>query len=215
MQDKFIENKFTTIIFDLGGVIEKIDPTKVAQSFAKSGMSNAADLFSLLKQSSICSAFELGHISEKDFIQHLQTMCYPKTSDFFIEKAWCANQLGVSKNTMQTLDQLKNNGFKLFILSNTNPIHANKIEKSFYQTYQRNFKSLFDAVYYSFILHRRKPDSKTYQYVLNDAQLSAENCIYIDDLEKNLEPAKKLGVHCIHHQTNEEINTIPLLRCFL
>lgn len=215
MQDKFTENKFTTIIFDLGGVIEKINPAKVAKSFARLGINNAEDLFSLFRQSSICSAFELGNINKKDFIQHLQAMCQPKTSEFLIEKAWCANQLGVSNDTLQTLDQLKKNGFKLFILSNTNPIHAQKIEKGFLQTHQRSFQSLFDAVYYSFNIHLRKPDPKIYQYVLADAQLSAEKCIYIDDLETNLKPAKRLGLHCIHHQTNEEINTIHLLNTLL
>lgn len=202
---------YKAIIFDLGGVIEKIDPAAVAKAFKKLGIANAENFFSLFKQSNTCSAFELGNITENKFIDVLALMCKPKTPEQHIINAWCANQLGISQKTVTTLNSLKKKQLKLFLLSNTNSIHANTIEDVFFKTYKKKLNSLFHGIYYSFEMHLRKPDKAAYRYLLDHAQLSPEQCVYIDDLEANLEVPNKLGLRCIHHKTNDEISSVDFI----
>ncbi len=200
-----------SIIFDLGGVIEKISPQSVIQSFNNLGMQNPEQFFSLFRQSSTCSLFEAGKITKSDFVKHLKSICGPDVEESDIVSAWCANQIGMSQETLKTLEQLKKNGIKTYLLSNTNPIHASKVEETFFEAHKRDFRSLFNNIYYSFETHFRKPKYEAYQHVIQDSGLSADKCIFIDDLKANLIPAKHIGMHCIHHQTNTEINTISII----
>lgn len=206
---------YKTIIFDLGGVIEKIAPKSVAIAFEKLGMVNAENFFSLFKQSDICSAFELGNITEDHFIDSLASMCNPSTTKDLIKSAWCANQLGISKETIATLDTLRKQNFKLFLLSNTNSIHANMISDVFIKTHRNNLSAFFDGIYYSFKMHLRKPSEAAYRYLLEHEHLLPEECIYIDDLKDNLDAPNRLGLQCIHHAINDEISSINLIASLL
>lgn len=206
---------FQAIIFDLGGVIEKIDPPAVSEAFKKLGMDDAESFFGLFRQSTICSSLERGEILAEEFIRHLKTKCHRDVSSSQIETAWCTNQLGVSLQTFSTLEQLKKTGMRLFVLSNTNPIHAKKLESAFYAQYQKAIRSMFDTVYYSFEIHLRKPEKAAYQYLLKHAALVPEQCIYIDDLEINLEAPAALGMYSVLHSTNSEISTLPVIQGIL
>ncbi|MFI8391843.1 HAD-IA family hydrolase [Streptomyces sp. NPDC085540] len=53
--------------------------------------------------------------------------------------------------------------------------------------------------------HRiRKPDPEIYQLTLDQLQLSASACIFVDDDPNNLIPAQKLGMATVHATTAEE-----------
>ena len=52
----------------------------------------------------------------------------------------------------------------------------------------------FDGVYYSHLIRLRKPDRDIYEYVLADAELTASECVFFDDLEANIEAAKAVGI---------------------
>ncbi|HLB56392.1 MAG TPA: HAD family phosphatase [Coxiellaceae bacterium] len=196
------------IIFDLGGVIERINPKQVAQEFRALGMSDPSQFFSLYGQSDICSDFETGKIQESQFVDHLKTVCSPGISSETVIQAWCTNLCGVPAETITVLKTLRENGFRLFVLSNTNPIHAREIETRFNKVHDINFHSMFEKVYYSFEVGLRKPDDAIYQHVLNDAKLNPELCVYIDDLEVNLKSPERLGLRCVHHQTNASIDNL-------
>ena len=43
----------------------------------------------------------------------------------------------------------------------------------------------------------RKPDPNIYKYVLNDANLKAEETLFVDDLLVNVEGAKSVGINAI------------------
>ena len=51
--------------------------------------------------------------------------------------------------------------FRLFLLSNTNSIHINRINKLLYKNYNlKNLEPLFDKVYLSHQIGMRKPNGK-------------------------------------------------------
>jgi putative hydrolase of the HAD superfamily len=207
--------KFNTAIFDLGGVIEKINPNAVKLAFEKLGMDDAESFFTIFRQSEICSEFELGKVTEKEFIDYIKSKCKIKTSSEQIKTAWSTNQCGITKSTVKTVNSLKNKGLKLFVLSNTNQIHYQKIVDAFFKKHKQHINSLFNGIYCSYEMHLRKPGKEVFEYLISEENIIPSNSIYIDDLEANLFAPKELGFHCICHQTNKEIITIPLIKTLI
>ena len=60
--------------------------------------------------------------------------------------------------------------------------------------YER-FKSCFDQFYLSHEIHFRKPDASIYEFVLEQNQLKACDCFFVDDTKENTEAAAQLGIH--------------------
>lgn len=44
----------------------------------------------------------------------------------------------------------------------------------------------------------QKPDKRIYQILLRELGVKAKNCVFVDDLEENVEAARKLGIKGIH-----------------
>jgi glucose-1-phosphatase len=197
--------KCENIIFDLGGVIERIAPEKVIESFKAISMQRAESFFSLFRQSDICSKFETGEISITDFINYIRTNCTEPVDNASVIKAWCSNQLGVEKSTLSVLKELKKRGYHLFILSNTNAIHYGAILKSFNKHFDEDFEKFFDGIYLSYVISERKPSVNSYQKLVDDG-IPPLKSVYIDDLEVNLQVPKGMGFSTIFHETNKSIS---------
>ncbi len=61
----------------------------------------------------------------------------------------------------------------------------------------RNYKGHFDIVAISAKLHSVKDDSRIFQYVLDSMNVSAEECIFIDNTAKNLVVPVEMGMRTI------------------
>jgi epoxide hydrolase-like predicted phosphatase len=59
---------------------------------------------------------------------------------------------------------------------------------------------LFDAIVLSGELGTRKPDREIYVVALTRLGVSADRCVFVDDLGGNLKPAKALGMTTIRHE---------------
>ncbi|PIR04638.1 MAG: hypothetical protein COV57_03370 [Candidatus Liptonbacteria bacterium CG11_big_fil_rev_8_21_14_0_20_35_14] len=63
----------------------------------------------------------------------------------------------------------------------------------------------FDEVIISAEVGINKPDPKIYSLALDKIKSNPEESIFIDDLEKNLEPAKKLGIATILYENPKQL----------
>lgn len=61
------------------------------------------------------------------------------------------------------------------------------------------FSELFDGVVISGEEGMRKPSRRMYELGAERAGVPASQCVYVDDLPFNLEPARELGMVTIHH----------------
>ena len=71
------------------------------------------------------------------------------------------------------------------------------------------FNELFDKMYFSNEVHMIKNDPGFFQYALDDLKIKPQECVFIDDQEKNLIAPRELGIQCIlftdAEQTRKEI----------
>ena len=186
-------NNLKAVIFDLGGVILNIDYTKTSEAFKQAGVLDIDTMYSQKSADLLFQNLETGMISEKDFFDSLRAHA-PHLTDAEIINAWNAMLLDFRTETLDFIKTLRPK-YKVYLLSNTNSIHL----RQFYKIYEQlkrghSFEDLFDAVYFSHLIGLRKPDAAAYQYVLENDNLDAEECVFIDDSYQNIEGARTAGL---------------------
>lgn len=97
-------------------------------------------------------------------------------------------------STVEVLRQLKNDGYKLYVISN---FHKAAFEK----VYEKNdwFK-LFDGLIISCDIKSLKPEPAIYQALLDQYKLVPGESVFIDDLAANVEGARQMGMEAIWYQ---------------
>ncbi len=124
----------------------------------------------------------------------------------------CAQQLGVSKEAFEEdFKKLFSFQEEVFLLARTLSgryklgMISNNIEDWFEETKRRYaLKDVFDAIVSSYEERIAKPHIKIYQIALQRLQVSAKECIFIDDERGNLGSAEQLGMKTIHFQNIEQ-----------
>ncbi len=185
------------IVFDWGGVITNINHDISIDAFKKLGMDNFHEYFSHSIQNQLFQNFETGKITANEMRGELRKYLNKETSDVSIDKAWCALLLDTPKTNLRILKELGRH-YHLFLLSNTNEIHANYYNNKLKTDHNIDFPALFEKVYYSHTVGLRKPEIPIFKYVLNNAGIQAGETLFIDDTEKNIDTADKLGFHAFY-----------------
>jgi putative hydrolase of the HAD superfamily len=192
------------IIFDLGGVILNVDYHKTENAFKNLGIVDFEKIFSQVQQSKLVDKFETGEISSAEFRTNLRKMCGFDINDKIIDKAWNAMILDLPNSRIKLIEKLRFQ-YKIFLLSNTNQVHIDYCIQNFDF---ENLTSKFNKIYLSHEIHLRKPDTQTYEFVLNDSQIQASQTLFIDDTPKNVESAKRAGLNAYLIANGETINDL-------
>jgi len=194
------------IIFDLGNVILNIDYQNTIDAFEKIGVPNASSFYSKSSQLNIFNQLETGHISKQNFILEIQKIV-PKASASQIINAWNAILQDLPNERLEILKNIKDK-FSIFLLSNTNSIHIEKIINKLGEKKYEEFYNLFEKVYYSHEVKLRKPNSDIFKLVIKENCLSIKNTLFIDDSIQHIESAKKIGLKTYHLDGNKTLESI-------
>lgn len=194
------------IIFDLGGVLYEVDYHRTIIAFEKLGASDFASYFEQAGQNEWFDQLETGNMSAKEFVAKLSGLI-KNTSETEIVDAWNAMLLGMMHDKLAYVESLKSE-YTIFLLSNINPIHEAFIRKELGDKFS-DFEKLFEKMYFSHVLGKRKPHPETFQYVLEENGLEASETLFIDDSVQHTEGAAKAGLQ-VHHLLPEE-NIIEVL----
>ena len=89
--------------------------------------------------------------------------------------------------------------YPLYLISNTNQLHFDYVKKKF------RILKYFDRVFPSHEVGHRKPESKIYKKVLKKIKLAANKTIFIDDVPKFVQGAKKVGMHAVRFRNPEKL----------
>jgi len=177
------------IVFDVGGVFIELNVEKRRAALEAGGLWSStavprADLLQLNMQ------FRLGQISEDDYLKRA-SLLYGLTTEQIIE-AETALLAGVFTGMVDYAQQLKST-HRVVCLSNTQAIHWRHIIE------EMTSEDLFDACYLSHEMGMEKPADDIYLAVQQREAVSPEQIIFIDDTLENIETARRLGWHSIHH----------------
>lgn len=191
----FMQN-IKNIIFDYGNVIFSLDFSKSHQAWSELGIDNAQDFYSHKVQDPVFTAFERGDIDAIGFRERIKEIT-GKThlTDHQIDYAWNSLLIGVPEGNHELLLSLKPK-YRTFLLSNINEIHFDHIMK--YLKDDFGFEGndhLFEKIYYSHLLGKRKPEPEIFEQVLTENKLDPAETLFIDDSPQHIESAQKLGIN--------------------
>ena len=189
------------IIFDLGDVILNIDIPRTVRAFAELSGHSDQHLQKAFVENELFRKFETGSLSEDGFRNLIREILeMPELNDSDIDYAWNALLLDIPPARIALLKKLSDR-YRLYLLSNTSSIHIAKVNQILHTTSGiGDLKYLFDKIYVSYEMGIMKPDPQIYLNLIADAGIVADQTLFLDDNEANVEAAGKLGIHTIHVQ---------------
>jgi len=195
--------QYKTIIFDFGGVILNIDYELTAKALDAISNRVGSTNFSQNEQDDFFDKFERGEISSLDFRSKLKVYLNTDISDDVLDSIWNKMLLDLPQKRIEWILRLKEK-YRCVLLSNTNQIHYDAFTADLEKLYgYKKFSDLFHKTYFSHEIGMRKPETRIYNYVLNDLNIQPSELLFIDDTKKNIEAAKKLNWNCILWQNKE------------
>jgi putative hydrolase of the HAD superfamily len=187
-----------TIIFDLGKVIVPFD--------FKRGYDRLSPLCSLppeqiperLRGHDLVSRFESGQIEPRDFVAEIGKVLgfQPRYEEFC--DIW--SYIFLPETLIpESLVEALHNRYRILLLSNTNAIHFEMIERTY------PILRHFDEFVLSYRVGAMKPSPKIYQAAIEKAQCRAGECFFTDDIAAYVEGAKAAGIDAVQFENHQQI----------
>ena len=193
------------VILDFGGVLYDIDYDAPPKAFARLGDAEFASLYHQAYQSEWFDQLEVGTLSREVFYGHLQARCQEGTTLEEVHDAWCCILTGMPP-ARATLVEALGQETRLFLLSNTNAIHAEVFEADLRATLPdaSAFWGAFEAAHYSHDLGMKKPHPETFLHVCERHGLSPGRTLFLDDSIQHVKGAHRAGMHAHHLDLSKE-----------
>lgn len=192
-----MHNDFKNIIFDMGGVLIGLNPQRCIRAFREVGCGAVASYVEEHRTEDLFLDTELGRIDERQFCSEVRRLAAADTPDRSIVWAW--NQLleAPEPHRMARLKALKAEGRRLFLLSNTNIMHWQQCRQLFIGGGLQP-EECFERIFLSYEMHMAKPDTAIFVRAMDEARLSPQDTIFIDDNQDNCQAAASLGMATLH-----------------
>ncbi len=184
-------------IFDLGGVLVEWKPDQIARGFT-------AD--PALQKSILENIFHHPDWVEKDrgslTAGELEVRFAARTGLPAVEirrlMAQVRAALELKNSTLAWIQELKQEGFPLYCLSNMPPDHEAYLRERY------DFWGLFDGIVTSHRVGLVKPEPEIFRHLLRTYKLDPQTCVFIDDGQANIRVAGEIGIHGVHFTGIEE-----------
>ena len=183
-----------TIILDMGGVLMLHNmPECIARFTYILGEEKMQTMLGLATNGegnadSLMEQYERGDVSTDYFVNTILEHAKEGTTRDEVIAAWNAMHGGIPAERLLHIQQWKDAGHRLFLLSNNNELHWEHILSQYDM-------SMMEHCFASHLIHMSKPDSRIYETV--DKQLREWGCEqpfhFVDDIAINREAAEQLG----------------------
>lgn len=181
------------IIFDLGGVIMTIDQNEALRRFKELGVADIESRLDPYTQTGIFGDVEEGKITAEEFRVALSRIVGRTLSFDECKYGWLGYRKEVPQRNLDVLKRLRGNGYRLILLSNTNPFMMSWALTKDFDGGNGSLEDYFDALYLSFRLGVMKPNLRFFQTVTDNEHIQPEESLFVDDGPRNVEAARRLG----------------------
>lgn len=199
---------FTTIIFDLGGVIVNIDYHDTVLAFHDLGFTGFDQHFSFHQQMDVFDQYEMGLISSAEFRSRLNRQFNRSLPDAEFDRAWYTMVKDIPPYRIDLIRKVKSR-YQTFLLSNTNESHIRLFNEYVHSSFGlKDLSDLFHKMYYSYEVHLRKPDVAIYRNVLEENGLDPQKTLFMDDNPANVAGSRLAGIPTIHMTGGLELSDV-------
>lgn len=191
------------IVFDFGGVLTTIDTGRALARFKELGLENPEEYINSYCQKGPFFALENGDITAVEFCDELGKLCGRDIGYDDAKHAWCGFITEVHENFLDSLQQLRP-GYRLSVLSNTNPFIQGWARSPQFTSCGKSLDDCFDMLFLSYCMKCSKPGDAIYRKMLADGGMVAEETLFLDDSDRNLEAAAKVGIRTLKVENGED-----------
>ena len=195
--------RIKNIAFDFGGVVIALSYEQAVRRFEEIGLRNARQHLDAFQQKGIFGALEEGRIDDVQFCQELSKLVGRQLTQDECYYAWQGYVESVPKRNIEAIQQLRRQGYKVCLLSNTNPYMMQWANRDF-DGEGHGVGEYFDALYLSYQCRVMKPQREIFELMLRGQQASAGETLFIDDSVSNCAAAEALGICTLCPQDNAD-----------
>ena len=185
-----------TIALDLGGVVVALDVEKARRHFREVGLQDVERYINPFYQEGFFGDLEAGQITAEEFRQHFSQLVGREVTSDECKYACMGFIDSVSQPALDAVLRLRKEGYRVVLLSNTNPYAMTWGMSSDFDGRHpgHSLDWYFDACYLSYACHLSKPDPEIFRFVLDNELIRPDELLFVDDGAHNVEVAQSLGI---------------------
>ena len=201
------ENKIKALIFDMGGVLVDLDIEDCKRAFKEYiGYHEIDNIIDACHQKGIYGDLEEGILSADEFRKIVLADSRPGALAEDVDRAMWHILVGIEPYKAEMLRKLSES-YELYLLSNNNPVclpHAKEI----FNKAGIPLDSIFRKCFYSFEMKALKPSEKFYKAVIDEIGLPADQMLFIDDSQKNVDGAVAAGLPAAYYEPGTDLEAL-------
>lgn len=175
-------------IFDLGNVLLLFSHQRMFEQIGALCGREAAEVRQALVSDDLGDQFERGGLTEDELQAELERRLGIGFDRESLHRA-IADIFTPNEPMLRYVDELKQRGYRLVLLSNTNSIHVRWIESNY------DVLSKFDACVLSHEVGALKPERAIYDAAIDCANFPPGECFYTDDIEAYVSGGRECGLN--------------------
>ncbi len=188
------------IIFDVGKVLVSYEPDAYMESL---GIKKEAQdsINKAMFQNKLWDISDQGIYSKEELLEKFIAGAPEYEVEIRQLYGTIGNTIEMLPHSMEWLRDLKERGYKLYILSNY-------AEETYKQTKDKlKFLSLVDGAVFSYECKMIKPQRQIYEHICQKYQLNCSESIFVDDRQENVQAARNNGILSVLFQNYEQAKT--------
>lgn len=199
---------YRAVFFDLGNVLVPFDIRRAYSALESASPLAIPEMAQRLRASKLVPDYECGRIGDLPFFGELRDLLQLRSSFEEFCEIWNGIFLPASLVPETLLDRLRER-YTLLLLSNTNAIHFRYLELHYPHIGYFHHRTL------SHEAGAQKPDAAIYLAALAQAGVDPGEVFFTDDLEENIEAARRLGMDGAQFTTVADLESELQLRGIL
>lgn len=186
------------IVFDLGGVVFRLDKMIAIQRFKEIGVTRVEEFLDDYAQKGIFGDLEAGILTAEQYRDELSRIVGKPLSMEQLEYAWTGYAAELYQRNFDALLHLRQEGLPVALLSNTNPFMMRWARSNAFDGNGHGLDYYFDRLYLSYEMRMMKPAPEIFEAMIEGEGTEPGNILFIDDSARNCQAAAALGIRTLN-----------------
>ena len=191
----------------MGGVLVDLDIEGCKNAYKQLlGYHRIDELIDPCHQKGIYGDLEEGTLSAEDFRAAVLAESEPGSRAELVDEAMWHILSGISPYKAELLNKLAES-YDLYMLSNNNPVCMPRSRRLFEEA-GAPLDKVFRKCFLSYEMKALKPSEAFYKTVVSEIGLPAEQMIFIDDSQKNVDGAIAAGLPSVYYEPGTDLSAL-------